>query len=242
MLYTHQALVAYLLVALGSVTEYFQLLNEDIPKPTTLIHVLSAVFTVGVLESLRQDRPGIEPASFRLVHAGPRNTLYYLSWRCFLAYVASVLVCDAILLSILLATDRVLREVGGMSLRSIVPYWGWEGIQYPGRWGSAVVSLHLGGPFADMAETIYYALCRTFVPHLAGPRGWMPKPAGPLHVPVSPFFSPGLEVFHYALLWLPRMLYMLYTRDPPRDGASADGPRWGVCNGLLKVISGSRCK
>ncbi len=70
------------------------------------------------------------------------------------AYLASILVCDAILFGILLATDQVLREVGGMSLQHIVPYWGWEDIQYPGRLGSAVVAHYLGGPFADMAETV----------------------------------------------------------------------------------------
>ncbi|KAI1301043.1 hypothetical protein F5Y03DRAFT_385691 [Xylaria venustula] len=152
--YVHQVLVACLLAALGSVTEYFQLPNEDIPKPTALIHVLLAVFTVSVLESLRQNRPDIEPASFRLIHAGPRTALHHLSWRCMLAQIASLILCNAILFGILLATDRVLREVGGMSLRYIVPYWGWEDIQYRGRWVSAVVSFHLGGPFADMAETV----------------------------------------------------------------------------------------
>jgi hypothetical protein len=70
------------------------------------------------------------------------------------AYLASILVCDAILFGILLATDRVLREVGGMSLQHIVPYWGWEDIQYPGCLGSAVVAHYLGGPFADMAEIV----------------------------------------------------------------------------------------
>lgn len=54
-LYTHQALVACLLVALGSVTDYFQLPKEEIPKPTALLHVLSAFLTVGVLESFRQN-------------------------------------------------------------------------------------------------------------------------------------------------------------------------------------------
>ncbi|KAI0424827.1 hypothetical protein F5Y09DRAFT_347341 [Xylaria sp. FL1042] len=159
-LYIHQALVACFLVALGSVTDYFQLPNEDMPKPMALIHVLSAFFTVGVLESLRQNRRDIEPASFRLVQSGPRTELSCWPWRCMPAYLASILVCDAILFGILLGTDRVLREVGGISLQHIVPYWGWQDIQYPGRLGSAVTAHYLGGPFADVAETIYYALCR----------------------------------------------------------------------------------
>ncbi|KAI0530219.1 hypothetical protein GGR58DRAFT_508687 [Xylaria digitata] len=231
---THQALVACLLVALGSVTDYFQLPNEDIPKPMALLHVLSAFLTVGVLESLQQNRRDIEPASFRLVQWGPRTELYCWSWRYMPAYLVSILVCDTILFGILLATDRVLREAGGMSLRHIVPYWGWEDIQYPGRLGSAVVAHYLGGPFADMAETIYYALCRIFVPHLAGPRGWMPK-LGPLLIPVFPFLSPYLEVCKYALFWLPRMIL---SRNQHRDGAPLDGPRWGVFIGLLRVLAG----
>ncbi|KAJ8107855.1 hypothetical protein ONZ43_g6605 [Nemania bipapillata] len=66
-LYIHQALVTWLLIALGSVTDYFQLPDEEAPKPLDLIHILSAFVTVGVLESLRQNRNDIEPASFRLV-------------------------------------------------------------------------------------------------------------------------------------------------------------------------------
>ncbi|KAI0107488.1 hypothetical protein GGR51DRAFT_149577 [Nemania sp. FL0031] len=233
-LYTHQTLVAYLLVALGSVTDYFQLPNEEVPKPTALLHVLSAFITVGILESLRQNRRDIEPSSFRLVQFGPRTELCYWSWRCMSAHLASMLVCDAILFAILFATDRALREMGGMSLRHIVPYWGWEDMQYRGRLGSAVVSHYLGGPFADIAETIFYALCRVFVPHLAGPRGWMPK-LGPLLAPFFPFFSPEIEVYSYALFWLPQMML---PREQHRDSVPLDGPRGGVFVGLLRVLGG----
>ncbi|KAI1119983.1 hypothetical protein F5Y10DRAFT_283644 [Nemania abortiva] len=153
-LYTHQALVAYLLIALGSITDYFRMPNEETPKPTALLHLLSAFLTVGVLESLRQNRRDIEPASFRLVQFGPRTELCRWSWRCMSAHLASILVCDAILFGVLLAADRVLHRVGGMSLRYIVPYWDWEDMPYPGRLGSAVVAHYLGGPFADMAETV----------------------------------------------------------------------------------------
>ncbi|KAI1273480.1 hypothetical protein F5Y07DRAFT_254387 [Xylaria sp. FL0933] len=152
--YTHQFLVAFLLVALGSVAEYFQLPDENMPKPVALIHLLSAFVTLGVLESLRQNRRDIEPATFRLVQSGPRTEPCWWSLRQTPAYLASVLVCNAILFGILLATDRVLREVWGMSLRHIVPYWGWQDIQYRGRLGSAVVAHYLGGPFADIAETV----------------------------------------------------------------------------------------
>ncbi|KAI1115010.1 hypothetical protein F5Y14DRAFT_142450 [Nemania sp. NC0429] len=223
-LYTHQTLVACLLVALGSVADDFQLPDAETPKPTALIHALSAFLTVGVLESLRQNRHDIEPASFRVVHSGPRTDLYRWSWRSMSAHVASTLICDAILVGILLAADRVLREAGGgtstkMSLRHIVPYWGWEDMRYEGRLGSAVATHYLSSPFADAAETIYYALCRAFVPHLAGPRGWMPpEPGPPLRSPVFPFLSPSLEVLsppifpffspyihacRHAVFWLP---------------------------------------
>ncbi|KAI1173158.1 hypothetical protein F4777DRAFT_589994 [Nemania sp. FL0916] len=153
-IYTHQAMVAYLLVALGSVANYFQLPNPEVPKPTALIHVLSAFMTVGVLESFRQNRRDIEPASFRIIHLGPRTQLKHWSWCCVAADLGSTFVCDAILFAVLLATDRMLCHVGGMSLRHIVPYWGWEKMQYPGRLGSAIVAHYLGGPFADMAETV----------------------------------------------------------------------------------------
>lgn len=83
-------------------------------------------------------------------------------------------------------------------------------------------------------EKIYYALCRVFVPHLAGPRGWMPK-IRPLLIPVFPFLSPDLEVYNYALFWVPRMIL---PRNQHRDGASQDEPRWGVFVGLLKVFAG----
>ncbi|KEY68329.1 hypothetical protein S7711_11193 [Stachybotrys chartarum IBT 7711] len=233
-LYSHQALIACLLVALGSVADYFQLPDEEMPKPTALIHLLSAFITVGVLESLRQNRSDIEPASFRLVQSGPRTQLYCWSWQCIPVCLTLVIACDAILFAILLATDRALHHSGGMSLQHIVPYWGWEDMQYPGRLGSAVVAHYLGGPFADMAETIFYALCRIFVPHMAGPRGWTPK-SGPLRIPVFPFLSPYLEVFKYALFWLPRMLLPRYQYG---DGASVDGPRWGIFVGLLRVMAG----
>lgn len=52
--YTHQVTVAYLLVALGSVVEYYQI-PDDLPKPTLLIHVLLAFMVVGNLECLRQN-------------------------------------------------------------------------------------------------------------------------------------------------------------------------------------------
>ncbi|KAI0811357.1 hypothetical protein GGR55DRAFT_97428 [Xylaria sp. FL0064] len=231
---THQALVTCLLVALGSVTDYFQLPDESIPKPVTLIHVLSAFVTLGVLESLRQNRRDIEPATFRLVQSGPRTELDWGSWCQTPAHLASILVYNAILFGILLATDRVLRKVGGMSLRHIVPYWGWQDIQYRGRLGSAVAAHYLGGPFADVAETIYYALCRTFVPHLAGPWGWMPR-LSPLLIPVFPFLSPYFEITDYALYWLPRMLLSRYQY---REGASLDEPIWGLVIGLLRVYFG----
>lgn len=54
-LYTHRFSVAFLLVALGSVTDYFQLPDDKTPKPTALIHLLSAFVALGVLESLRQN-------------------------------------------------------------------------------------------------------------------------------------------------------------------------------------------
>jgi putative effector of murein hydrolase LrgA (UPF0299 family) len=52
--YTHQVTVAYLLVALGSVVEYYQV-PDDLPKPTVLIHVLLAFMAVANLECLRQN-------------------------------------------------------------------------------------------------------------------------------------------------------------------------------------------
>lgn len=52
-LYIHQATVAHLLVALGSVVEYYQI-PDDLPKPTVLIHVLLAFMVAGNLECLRQ--------------------------------------------------------------------------------------------------------------------------------------------------------------------------------------------
>lgn len=51
----HQALVAHLLIALGSVAENFQLPDNRLPKPAKLIHLLSAFVVVGILESLRQN-------------------------------------------------------------------------------------------------------------------------------------------------------------------------------------------
>ncbi|KFA60602.1 hypothetical protein S40285_10552 [Stachybotrys chlorohalonatus IBT 40285] len=145
----HQALIACLFIALGSVADYFQLPDEEMPKPTAIVHLLSAFVTVGFLESLRQHRSDVEPASFRLVQSGPRTQLYCWSWQCIPVCLALVIACDAILFAILLTTDGALRHAGGISLQQIVPYWGWEDMQYPGRLGSAVVAHYLRGPFAD---------------------------------------------------------------------------------------------
>lgn len=51
----HQAAVAYLLIAIGSIADYFQIPGEQSSKPTALIHALLAFVTVGFLESLRQN-------------------------------------------------------------------------------------------------------------------------------------------------------------------------------------------
>jgi hypothetical protein len=53
-LWIHQAAVAYLLVALGSVVNYYQLPGGG-HAPAVLIHALCAFTTVGTLQSLRQN-------------------------------------------------------------------------------------------------------------------------------------------------------------------------------------------
>ncbi|KAJ3554792.1 hypothetical protein NPX13_g10516 [Xylaria arbuscula] len=153
-LYIHQAFVAWLLVALGSLMDYFQLPSEDVPKPLALLHVLSAFVAVGVLESVRQNRRDIEPANHLLIYCGPRTAFHYLPLRCLPAKLLSTLLCDAILFGIMPVAELVLREAGGMSLQPLVRYWFVEGMQRPGLLGSAVVAFYLGGPFADMAETL----------------------------------------------------------------------------------------
>ncbi|KAI9149429.1 hypothetical protein HJFPF1_11482 [Paramyrothecium foliicola] len=154
-LYTHQGLVACLLVALGSITEYFQLPSDDVPTPTALIHLLSAFLVIGNVESLRQNRSELQPASFRLVQSGPRTQLYCRPWGDLPIHLVSILAYNAILFAVLIMTDEILKA-GGMSLRHIVPYWGWQDMQYQGRLGSAIAAHYLGGPFADMAETVGY--------------------------------------------------------------------------------------
>lgn len=53
-------------------------------------------------------------------------------------------------------SDEALSRVWGMSLTHIVPLWPLPhtGLQVKGRLGSAMVSMILGSPFADICETV----------------------------------------------------------------------------------------
>ncbi|KAG7112557.1 General alpha-glucoside permease like protein [Verticillium longisporum] len=130
-----------------------------------------AFIVVGFLESLRQNRHDIEPTTYLLLQNGPRSQLLRYSWWHVTAWLASTLICNAILVAILAFTDHMLNRAGGKSLKHVIPYWGGEKIHARERVGSAMAAHFLGGPFADMAETIFYMLCRKFVPHLNGQYG-----------------------------------------------------------------------
>ncbi|KAG7117465.1 hypothetical protein HYQ46_011107 [Verticillium longisporum] len=113
-----------------------------------------AFIVVGFLESLRQNRHDIEPTTYLLLHNGPRSQLLRYSWWHVTAWLGSALICNAILVAILAFTDHMLNRAGGMSLKHVIPYWGGEKIHARERMGSAIAAYFLGGPFADIAETV----------------------------------------------------------------------------------------
>lgn len=99
-------------------------------------------------------RRDIEPTTFFLLHRGPRTELLQYSWWHFRAYLSSTIICNAFLIATLALTEHLLNRTSGTSLKQVVPYWGWERMHVQGRLGSVVAAYFLGGPFADMAETV----------------------------------------------------------------------------------------
>ncbi|KAH6697158.1 hypothetical protein F5X68DRAFT_226545 [Plectosphaerella plurivora] len=169
--------IAHLLVALGSVVEYYQI-PDDLPKPTVLIHVLLAFMVAGNLECLRQNRKDIEPTVFSLCLRGPRTKLH--GFDRLLKNMAEclflVIPLSAIILFLVLKiTDEALSRIWDMSLLHIVPFWPFPdtGLHAKGRRGSAMVSMIIASPFTDVAETLYYVIARKIVP---GRPGWVPEP------------------------------------------------------------------
>lgn len=68
-----------------------------------------------------------------------------------------------VLYALMTAADWVLQQLGGTPLEYIVPFFWKPGniIQFNGGRGSAMMSVILGGPFADAAETVRLLSCTT---------------------------------------------------------------------------------
>lgn len=96
----------------------------------------------------------IEPGSVYLIFRGPRSKLSGFTWPCCLGHWASVVVYNALLFSIVEVVDRLIVWACGVSMKGLFPFWWGNMVDAHGHLGSVLVSFYLGGPFADMAETV----------------------------------------------------------------------------------------
>lgn len=177
----HQAAVAHLLVALGSITNYYDVGNGG-QVPAMAIHALFAFTAVGTLESLRQNvcaqfptcstplthvlqRDDIQPRSLGLfVGSGMRYDLSKVNHRLpgstfrdtarvFGAKAVIVVVNIGLQTSMAYGILRLADWHWGTSLSKTIPILHDD---YPlkGRLGSALMTMFVLTPILDMAETV----------------------------------------------------------------------------------------
>lgn len=73
-----------------------------------------------------------------------------------MGYPAALFLFDLLLFGILGLANRVLDLAWGTTSQCLLPFNEQSKLDVRGRFGSALVSIYLGGPFADMAETVSF--------------------------------------------------------------------------------------